>query len=143
MTSAKKTLAVLFVTTLGLWGCAKGPENKVTSPERAQALEFKVTKLEEDFRAAAAARDQVRVKLAAVEQERGQLQQQLQAQNKEREELRKQVAIRTTERDTLQTQFETFRQGIKSLLGQTEAALTNPSAQPVTAEAALSAPGKS
>ncbi len=118
MTRANKALVVMVVALLGLWGCAQGPaSNGAASLERIRALEGKCTKLEDDYRAVAAARDQLRKKLAAAEEDRARLQQdvnQKQALIKERDELRQQ-------RDAVQAQYDQFRRGIRNLLGQAEA----------------------
>ena len=124
MARANKALVVLVVAVLGLWGCAQRPAPG--GLERIKSLEAKIAKLEDDYKAAAAARDQARKKLADAEEERGKLQQdidqQQQASAKEREDLKQQVGARTAERDTLQTQFESFRKGVRSLLNQADTA---------------------
>jgi hypothetical protein len=107
-----------------------------------RALEAKVTKLEEDFRGAVAARDQLRKKLATTEDEKGQLAKQVDQLTqvvKERDELRQQLTLRTTERDSLQNQFNEFRKGIKALLGQAE----SPSSLPITLSVDPALGGKS
>ncbi len=142
MSGMKKTLVIAVVSSLGLWGCAKGPAGSA-SAERIKALEYKVAKLEEDFRAAAAARDGLLRRLAASESQRKDLVAQLGQSAKEREDLRKLVSARTTERDVLQTQYDQFRKGLRDLLGQAEAAAPNLSSQPVTAAVPPSQPGKS
>lgn len=124
MSRAQRALSVLVIACLGLWGCARGAANGHASAERIRALETKIAKLEDDFRAVVAARELLRKQLTATEQERTQLGQQvetLQAVARERDELRQQLTIRTSERDALQNQFEQFRKGIKSLLSQAEA----------------------
>ena len=83
---------------------------------------------------------------AELEEQRGKLRQELdQLQNllKDHEELKQQLTLRTTERDALQGQFEQFRKGIRSLLGQAEAAVPSTPAQPVSAAVEAAAPGKS
>src|SRR5262249_9537845 len=92
--------------------------------ERIRALEAKIAKLEDDFRAVVVVREQLRKQLAAAEQERARLGQQvdeLQAVVKERDELRQHLAARTNERDQLQNQFDNSRKGPKPSLGQSEA----------------------
>ena len=66
MSRAHKALAILVVSTLGLWGCAKGPGS--TSQERIRGLEGKVSRLEGDLKVAETTRDQLRKKLAAAEE---------------------------------------------------------------------------
>ena len=123
MSRAQKALSVLVVACLGLWGCAQGAANGHANAERIRALETKIAKLEDDFRAVVTVREQLRKQLTATEQERAHLGQQvedLRAVVKERDELRQQLATRTNERDSLQSQFDQFRKGIKTLLGQAE-----------------------
>jgi TolA-binding protein len=151
MSHRYKTLAILVVTSVGLWGCAQGPANGPGSVERIRALESKNAKLEDDFRAAAAARDLLKKKLTSAEEQRTQLGQQmdqLQTAVKERDDLRQQVTVRTNERDTLQNQFEQLRKGIRGLLGQADTAGTpttagTPLSQPVTSAVETPTPGKS
>jgi len=145
MTSAKSALIALIVAILGIWGCAKSPGGAAEA-ERLRGLEARAMKLEDDFRSAASARDQLRRKLAAAEEQhrktRDELEQQLQTLTHERDVLRQQLTLRTGERDALAVQYDQFRKNIRELLGQADAAINKPSEQPVTsAEATL--PGKS
>ena len=120
MNQFHKMSLVLVVVMLGIWGCAQGP----SSAERVKSLEAKVTRLEEDFRAAAAARDQFRKKLGETEQLAAQLKQDLDALQpviKERDDLRVHLKTRTQERDTVAAQFDGFRKSLKELVGQMEA----------------------
>ncbi|HEY1379854.1 MAG TPA: hypothetical protein VGF55_23840 [Gemmataceae bacterium] len=129
MNRATRAAAVLFVCLLGLWGCAQGP-TAAAQAERIKALESKTARLEADFRAAAAARDQLRQQLAQAEERTLKLQ----AVVKERDDLRAEVKLRTGERDQLAAQYETFRKSIKDLLGQAEsAAQRTPAGERVTA----------
>jgi DNA anti-recombination protein RmuC len=145
MTSAKSALIALIVAILGIWGCAKSPGGAAEA-ERVRLLEARAMKLEDDFRSAASARDQLRKKLAAAEEQhrktRNELEQQLQALTREREELRQQLTLRTCERDALSSQYDQFRKNIRELLGQADAAINKPSEQPVTAAEPIQ-PGKS
>jgi septal ring factor EnvC (AmiA/AmiB activator) len=121
MSRTSKALVVAIVAGFGLWGCAKG----TGGADRTQVLEKKVAQLEEDFRAAAVARDQVRQKLTAAEEHGARLEHevaQLRLVVKERDELRRQLTTRTGERDTLQVQYDQFRRSLRDLLGQAEAA---------------------
>ena len=122
MTQVQRALVVLLVATLGILGCAQGSGG---SAEKLKNLEAKVARLEEDFRGAAAARDQFRTKLAETEQLAVQLRQELDTLKKERDELRAQ-------RDAVTGQFDVFRKNLKDLIGQTEAAMAKPAAPPVT-----------
>lgn len=132
MNHYQKVIAVLAVAVLGLWGCAQKP---ATAVDKIRGLEHKVVRLEEDFRAATAARDQLRKKLADAEAVSLQLRQEiesLQGVIKERDELRAQLKARTAERDNLAQQFDSIRKSLKDLLGQTEAALNKPGAPVIT-----------
>jgi hypothetical protein len=131
MSRANKALVVLVVAALGLWGCAQGPAN---SAEKIKALEGKVVNLEEDYKAAASARDAIKKKLAAFEEE--QAKKHL-AFDQQKEELRQQVAARTAERDAAQTQFEQFRKNLRTLLGQAEAATAVPAPPAAAATASI------
>lgn len=137
MTCAKRALVILLFATLGIWGCAQGPESSSKVSDQIKYLEAKTCKLEDDFRAAATARDQVRKKMAAAEEQyrqaREELEQQIQTITQERDEARKQLASRTSQLDSTVTQYEQFRKNIRELLGHAEAA-ANPTApkQPTT-----------
>jgi chromosome segregation ATPase len=141
MNRANKALVVAIVCGFGMWGCAKGPGS--AGADRIRALELKVAKLEEDFRAAAAARDQVKQKLFATEEQRKQLQKEQAVLVQERDDLRKQVATRTGERDALQTQYEQFRKAIRDVLGQAEANAGGSASVPVDVAVAKPTPEKS
>jgi chromosome segregation ATPase len=145
MARANKALVVLVVAALGLWGCSQRPVPG--GLERIKALETKISKLEDDYKAVATARDQARKKLAETEEQRLKFQQQAEEQQvtltKERDDLKQQVTTRTTERDTLQTQFESFRKGVRSLLNQADTAATSTVTPPVISSADSTGAGKS
>jgi hypothetical protein len=147
MNQFNKALAVLAVATLGLWGCAEGPAGRIANAERTKALELRNAKLEEDFRAASASREQFRKQLAVIEAERTSIQQeldQLKLAAKERDALRQEVKVRAGEREALQNQFDQFRKNIRELLGQADAAAAaSPSGQPLTSAVPTLAGGKS
>jgi uncharacterized coiled-coil DUF342 family protein len=153
MTRATKALALAVVAALGLWGCAEGQGNGGAAAERVRALENKCAKLEDDYRAVASARDGLRKKLTATEEERVRLHQDLaakeavvkerQALAKERDELAQQVSTRTGERDAAQAQLEQVRKGLRSLLGQADASATGQPQPAVSAAPDGSGGGKS
>src|SRR6516164_7963128 len=100
MSRGGKVLGVMLIVLLGLWGCARGPASHATQAERIHHLEAKCSKLEDDYRSIANARDQARKRVAALESERAQLLKELeikQALLKERDALRQQIASRTNE----------------------------------------------
>src|SRR5438046_1796128 len=114
MSRSNEAFFLLMMAVMGIWGCAQGGQSPgASTADRLQALEVKSAKLEEDFRAVAAVRDQLRRKLAAAEEQQQLLQKQVDEQIKsfarERDGLRRQLASRTTERDSLANQFEQFR----------------------------------
>lgn len=132
MTRSHKTLGFLLVTLVGLWGCSRAPSGNAGAAKNS-ALEAKAQRLEEDFRAAAAARDQFRQKLiaaeerlAAAESRAGQLQTQAEEARTSLAAANTELRTRTAERDNLSAQYDVFRKGLKNLLGQAEIALANP-----------------
>jgi septal ring factor EnvC (AmiA/AmiB activator) len=142
MNRACEALLVFLVFGLGIWGCAQGPAGGSSTGERLKALETKCGKLEEDQRALASARDQLRKKLAESEEIRTRVQHDLEESQgavKERDDLRQQVSSRTAERDNLQTQMEQLRKGIRVLLSQVD----GPTGQPVTSATPIAAPSGS
>jgi TolA-binding protein len=148
MNRTQKAMIVLVVAALGVWGCAQGPvpQGAASHSKKIEALETRYAQKEEECRALASARDQVRKKLAEVEEQRlltlKELEQQKVVQQ-ERDELRQQLQSRTGERDALQGQFEQFRKAVRSLLQQADtAAGTTPTLPPVSATDAVT-PGKS
>ena len=143
MSPGKFVLLLLVVGSLGIWGCAQGAGSSANA-ERIRALETKIARLEEDFKASIAVREQLRKKLTSVEEERSQLSQQvdqLQSVVKDRDNLRQQLALRTSERDAVQSQFNNLCKGIKALIGQVETPVTV--ITPVTTAAATPVPSKS
>jgi chromosome segregation ATPase len=169
MTRANKALAIMVVAALGLWGCAQGPSNNGGSSggERIKVLEGELSKLKEDYRATASARDgfkkdlqtkknecdhlraelqqqQARIKdRDQLVRERDELRAQLQACMAERDDLRAQLHNCTGERDSALAQFEQFRKGIRSLLGQADAAATGTLTEPAISVVDKAGPGKS
>lgn len=130
MTRSHKVLGFLLVALLGIYGCAKTPGSG-----DAKSTEAKVQRLEEDFRAAASARDNFRAQLVQAQEKQTQLQRQLEqanaataAERTQKEAARADLRARTTERDNLQTQYDGFRRTLRDLIGQADAALANPSA---------------
>lgn len=135
MTRSHKVLGFLLVAMLGIYGCARGPAAG-SAGDRA-GLEAKVQRLEEDFRAAAAARDSFRQRMLATEERLAQTQKALDQatttatqDRQDRDAARAALKARTAERDALQVQYDGFRKNIKELLGQAEAALHPQSVPP-------------
>jgi TolA-binding protein len=129
MTRNGKMLSVMLVVFLGIWGCARAPVGASGQAERLRSLETKCSKLEDDYRSVATARDQARKQVAALEGERARLQKDLaekQAILQERDELKQQIAARTNERDNLQQRCDRIKKGLQSLIGQDDAMLPTP-----------------
>ena len=124
MNRTQKVIGFLFVAVFGAYGCAEAP----VADAGKSAADAKVQRLEEDFRAAAAARDSFRLKLTQAEERQSAMQRQLASAATERDGLRAEVKARVTERDALQTHYESFRKNIKELLGQAESSLGTPPA---------------
>ncbi|HJZ58454.1 MAG TPA: hypothetical protein VKE74_26165 [Gemmataceae bacterium] len=153
MTRAHKVLGFLLVALVGIYGCAKGPNPTpaaaATEAKSNPALEAKLHRAEEDVKTAVAARDGLRQKLAAAEDQQARLRQQLdqamqatEAAAQEREALRVEVRTRTIERDEVKAQYEGFRKSIREALGQAEAGTAVPAApSPRTAVSTQPAPG--
>jgi hypothetical protein len=130
MTRSHKVLGFLLVAILGIYGCAKTPTGGDT-----RLAETKAQRLEEDFRAAATARDAFHQQLTQAQARQVELQRQLDqataaatAERTAKDAARADLRARTTERDALQTQYDGFRRTIRDLLGQADAALANPTA---------------
>ncbi|MBA4189676.1 MAG: hypothetical protein C0467_16955 [Planctomycetaceae bacterium] len=132
MTRSHKALGFVLVMLVGAWGCSKVPTSTAAG-DKNSSQEAKTKRLDEDFRAAAAARDQFRLrllaaeeKLAAAESRGAQLQAQLDESRATLTAERADLKARTNERDNLAIQYEAFRKNIKSLLGQAESSLNTP-----------------
>lgn len=132
MTRFHKLLGFLLVVGLGIYGCAKVPSTEQSNSDKHPSLQAKAQRLEEDYRAVAAARDQFRQKLLAAEERQSQLQRQLEKLQAdaaiERDALKAEVKSRTLERDAVVLQYESFRKSLKDLLEQAESSLGYPTA---------------
>src|SRR5205085_9756447 len=131
MTRSHKVLGFLLVSMLGLYGCAKGPVGgSAGGDSRTASLEAKAQRLEEDLRAAAAARDSFRQKLVAAEEQRATLQRQADqvrtSASRERDTLQAQLKARTAERDHYQTLYGNFIKTIKEQIDKAETAMNGP-----------------
>jgi uncharacterized coiled-coil DUF342 family protein len=103
--------------------------------DRIRTLESKCTKLQDDYRSVASARDQAQKQVDALKAERARLQNELtdkQTIVKERDALREQISTRTNERDNLQQRCDRLKKGLQNLLGQDDALLPTPAAPTAT-----------
>jgi chromosome segregation ATPase len=125
-----RALAVLLVSVFGLWGCSRTPTNSSvadgSSSEKLKTVESKLSKLEDEFRVANSARDQLRKKLIEAEESQKQLQAQLDSLKDSIKAKDEAIAKRTAERDQLLTQYDAFRKNVKDLLFKAEEAMAKP-----------------
>jgi chromosome segregation ATPase len=150
MNRAGKPLFLLFLAAVAVWGCSQAASQSASQADKIKTLEAKCSKLEDDYKAAAAARDQAKKRVAAVEEEHAQIEEQIaQLQKdleaaklvaKERDELKTQVRDRTGERDLLQARCDKMKKGLQDLLGQDDA-MASPAGAPAQAAAAAGATG--
>jgi hypothetical protein len=148
LSGAAKVAAVVLVVSLGIWGCARKPEERAQT-DRIRALEGRCVKLEQDYRTVAQARDKARRELLKVDEEVARLQREtvdreslvkereelsrlVQANQNERDrlarrlvqrtgeldQLRKQLSERTSERDTVVNRYERVKKALHSLMSQ-------------------------
>ena len=133
MNRTLKVIGFLLVVTVGIFGCAKGPSSGSTSSSGPNSTqEAKTHRLEEDYKAASAAREALRQKLAAAEDSQIKLQKQLDQARLDGETLKAEIKKRLSERDDVKNQFESFRRTIKDALGQAEAGALAPTPNPGT-----------
>jgi outer membrane murein-binding lipoprotein Lpp len=135
--------AVMFsLLCLGVWGCSHQKSGAFSAKIR--EMETRCAKLEEDYRAVAAAHEKSRKKLAQTETKLAEAQarsdelakqiEELRPVVKERDDLRRQLASRTQERDQAQSQLVQFSRDLQALAGRVEAAaLANPGPPLMTA----------
>ncbi len=153
VTRADKVWVVMLVAALGVWGCARGSADGNSSQvDRIRHLEARCAKLEEDCKAVAAACEQAKQRVAALEEDNARLNKELAQDRKERDALKEDLAVRTqerdalkhevesrtSERDTLQGRCERLKKGLQSLLSQDDTAAVPigppvPAGPPVTA----------
>lgn len=123
-----------IVAAVGIWGCSSDPAGQALA-EKLRASEARHTRLEDDFRAVCATRDQYRRKATANEEALARVE--VQARHivdleRQREELQGELKTRTDERDVAWGQYEQFRKGMRDLLGRAEASLPGRPADIVT-----------
>jgi septal ring factor EnvC (AmiA/AmiB activator) len=123
MSRSHHAAGVLLVAVFGLWGCSRAPSADTGSAgtaEKLKAVETKLARLEDDFRAAASARDQLSKKLIAAEDARTALSTQVDRLGKETKAKDEQIATRTAERDLAAGQFKALKDELKELLAKAE-----------------------
>jgi hypothetical protein len=126
MSHSRHAVGVLVVCLFGLWGCSRAPSadgGSAATAEKLRAVEAKLARLEDDFRATASARDQLSKRLVAAEEARTALQAQMNKEIKAREE---QIASRTAERDQANNQYAALKNELKDLLTKAENGMKPP-----------------
>ena len=122
MSRSHHAVGVLLVAVFGLWGCSRAPsaDSGSATAEKLKAVETKLARLEDDFRAAASARDQLNKKLIAAEEARTALLTQVDRLGKDLKAKDEQVATRTAERDQAAGQFKSLKDELRELLTKAE-----------------------
>jgi chromosome segregation ATPase len=115
--SRPRTIAALVLTAVVVaWGCSRAPSPApANAAAPTKALEAKVSKLEQDLRAAEAAAAQAKERWQQ-EAARGQ------AAERERDDLRVGLKARAAERDALQTRLDGIQRLLREALGQMDTA---------------------
>jgi TolA-binding protein len=116
MSRSRHAVGVLVIAVFGVWGCSRAPSadsGSAATAEKLKAVETKLARLEDDFRATASARDQLSKKLIAAEEARTALQMQMNKELKAKEE---QLQGRTAERDQAVNQLKSMKDGLRDLL---------------------------
>ena len=130
MSRSRHAVGVLIVSVFGLWGCSRAPSadgGSAATAEKLKAVETKLARLEDDFRAAASARDQLSKKLIAAEEARVALQVQLDRTAREARAKEELVQARTAERDQAAGQYKALKDELKELLTKAENGMKEPS----------------
>lgn len=123
MSRSRHAVGVLLVAVFGLWGCSRAPSadsGSAATAEKLKAVETKLARLEDDFRAAASARDQLSKKLLAAEEARTALVVQVDRMGKDLKGKDEQITQRTAERDQAAGQFKALKDELRDLLGRAE-----------------------
>ncbi|MBL8864728.1 MAG: hypothetical protein KF873_09910 [Gemmataceae bacterium] len=118
-----KVLLVVGLTIFGIWGCGKSGTAEGSPAAR-------IAKLEEELKAATAARDTFRQRLADSEKRTQDGLARYEAVVRERDDLQGKLARKVDEHKELQVQYDGFRKNLKELIGQAEVALAPKPATP-------------
>jgi septal ring factor EnvC (AmiA/AmiB activator) len=121
MSRSRHAVGVLIVTVFGLWGCSRAPSaDGAATADKLKAVEAKLARLEDDFRAVASARDQLSKKLIAAEEARVALARDAKAKDE-------QLQTRTAERDQAAGQYKALTDELRGLLSKAESGMKEPS----------------
>jgi len=115
---------IILAGALCIWGCTQSSGTNNVKAEKLKSVEEKLSKLEDENKSVALARDQLRKKLIETEEQKVKLQRQMEELKnttiRERDELKSQLAARTTERDSVQVQFDLIRKSLRNILNQAD-----------------------
>jgi chromosome segregation ATPase len=123
MSRSRRAVGVMIIALFGLWGCSRAPSadsGSAATAEKLKAVETKLARLEDDFRAAASARDQLSKKLIAAEEARTAMTAQVEHLTREMKAKDEQLTTRTSERDQMTNQYKTFREGLREWLAKAD-----------------------
>jgi chromosome segregation ATPase len=115
---------LVLASAVVAWGCTRPPA-VVVDDSKTRALEARVAKLEQDVKAAIAAREGLQHKLTAAEDLIAQLEARAAAAERDRDLARAGLTARTAERDATLAQYDSFRKSIRELLGQADTAASS------------------
>ena len=135
MSCSRHAVGVLLVAVFGLWGCSRAPSadsGSAATAEKLKAVETKLARLEDDFRAAASARDQLSKKLLAAEEGRTALVVQVDRMGKDLRARDEQITQRTAERDQAAGQFKALKDELRELLAKAENGMKSESSPSVS-----------
>jgi hypothetical protein len=128
-----KVLLVVGLTIFGIWGCGKSGTAEGSPAAR-------IAKLEEELKAASAARDTFRQRLAESEKRTQDGLARYEAIVRERDDLQGKLARKVDEHKELQVQYDGFRKNLKELIGQAEVALAPKPAAPAAVGGIVATP---
>jgi hypothetical protein len=120
MSRSRHAVGVLVIAVFGVWGCSRAPSTdsgSAATAEKLKAVETKLARLEDDFRATASARDQLSKRLIAAEEARTALQLEMNKELKAKDEA---LQARTAERDQASNQLKSMKDGLRDLLTKME-----------------------
>jgi outer membrane murein-binding lipoprotein Lpp len=134
-----RTPAIALIVVAGFfaaWGCGQSP----TASTGGKSLEQRVAKLEQDLKAVEKDRDAAKAQAAAAEERARKQAEHAQAVEKERDALATSLKARTAEKDEAVAKLDTFKKGLKDLLGDMEKSTAAPAPANPGAASVLATP---
>lgn len=126
-----RTPAIALIILAGFvaaWGCGQTP----TASTGGKSLEQRVAKLEQDLKAVEKDRDAAKATAAAAEERLRKQTAHAQAVEKERDALAISLKAKAAEKDEALAKLESFKRGLKDLLGDVDKATAAPAAPGAT-----------